>query len=200
MKIEMEYDILNMLKALADESRLTLLRLLHEREQTVGELAQRVNLGEPTVSHHLSRLRQAGLATLRMAGNQRFYRINDAGLEKFKQLAAGIELSPPPAPAASDDDWIAGLGWPAEDQQVLRDITNGGRLKRIPTKQKKLLVVLRWLATLFQPDRLYSEAEVNAVLKMVYEEDFVSLRRELVDFGYLRRERGGGKYWLSPIE
>ena len=33
-----------------------------------------------------------------------------------------------------------------------------------------MLVILRWLATFFQPDRLYSEAEVNAVLKAVYEE------------------------------
>jgi hypothetical protein len=38
---------------------------------------------------------------------------------------------------------------------------------------------------------------VNAILKSVYEPDFVSLRRDLVDFGYLRRERGGGKYWLA---
>jgi DNA-binding transcriptional ArsR family regulator len=61
-----------MLKALADDSRLALLRLLNEGERTVGDLARQVDLGEPTVSHHLSRLREAGLVTLRMAGNQRF--------------------------------------------------------------------------------------------------------------------------------
>jgi hypothetical protein len=71
-------------------------------------------------------------------------------------------------------------------------------MTHLPAKRKKLLVILRWLASLFQADRLYSEAEVNAVLKAVYEEDYVSLRRELVDYGYLRRERGGGKYWLAP--
>jgi hypothetical protein len=38
------------------------------------------------------------------------------------------------------------------------------------------------------------------VLKSVYEADFVSLRRDLVDFGYLRRERGGGKYWRTPAD
>jgi hypothetical protein len=37
-------------------------------------------------------------------------------------------------------------------------------------------------------------------LKAVYEIGFVTLRRDLVDFGYLRRERGGGKYWLTPAE
>ena len=29
-------------------------------------------------------------------------------------------------------------------------------------------------------------------------EDFAGLRRDLVDFGYMRRERAGSKYWLTP--
>lgn len=192
--------VMDMLKALADESRLALLRLLNEGERTVGDLAEKVNLGEPTVSHHLAKLRAAGLVTLRMAGNQRFYRVHGDGLARFKRLVADIEQFPPrPEPVSPDDDaWIAALGWEAEDQQILRDHTSGGKLTHLPNKQKKTGVVMRWLATLFQPDRLYSEQEVNAVLKTVYEEDFVSLRRDLVDYGYLRRERGGGKYWLAP--
>lgn len=198
MKANYQYSILYMLKALADESRLTLLRLLNEREQTVGELARQVALGEPTVSHHLSRLREAGFVTLRMAGNQRFYRINATGLALFKRLAAEIEQAPSPVePLTPDDAWIAELGWDAADQQVLREHTRGGLLTHLPAKQKKLLVILRWLSTLFESDRLYSEAEVNDILKTRYEEDYVSLRRDLVDMGYLRREKGGGKYWLA---
>ena len=193
--------VLEMLKALAHESRLALMRLLNEGERTVGDLAEKIKLGEPTVSHHLAKLRAAGLVTLRMAGNQRYYRIHANGLARFKQLVAVIEQFPPqPEPVEDDFGWIAGLGWEAEDQQVLRDYTSFGVLTHLPTKQKKTLVILRWLATLFQPDMLYSEQEVNALLKAVYAEDFVSLRRDLVDFGYLRRERGGGKYWLAPSE
>ena len=191
--------ILDMLKALADESRLQLLRTLSEGELTVGELARRINLGEPTVSHHLARLREAGLVTLRMAGNQRFYRPNETGLARFKQMAAEIEQMPPtPEAPDTDDAWIAALGWSEADQQVLREYTSSGQIIGLPTKQKKLHVLLRWLAALFEPDRLYSEADVNAILKSVYAEDYISLRRDMVDLGYLRRERGGGKYWQSP--
>lgn len=194
-------DLLGMLKALADESRLLMLRVLHEREYTVGELAKRVQLGEPTVSHHLARLREQEFVTLRMAGNQRFYRANPNGIARFKQCASKIELLPPePAIVVSDESWIDALGWAAEDVQVLRDFTVNGVLTNLPSKQKKLLVILRWLATLFQPDTMYTEGEVNAILKAVYAEDFVGLRRDLVDMGYLRRERGGGKYWLAPAE
>ncbi len=193
--------ILFQLKALADESRLALLRLLHERERTVSELAERIELGEPTVSHHLARLREAGLVSLRMAGNQRYYRVNDSGLANFKRLAAEIERFPAtPEPVVSDNSWIAALGWPEEDQKVLRDYTVNGKLTRLPNKQKKTLVILRWLATRFQPGRMYTEAEVNAVIKEVYPADIASLRRDLIDFGYLRREKGGGKYWLAPDE
>ena len=193
--------ILFQLKALADESRLALLRLLHSGERTVGDLSGLIDLGEPTVSHHLARLREAGLVSLRMAGNQRFYCINDSGLAKFKRLAAEIEQLPATLePVFSDNAWIAALGWPEEDQKVLRDYTVNGKLTRLPNKQKKTLVVLRWLATRFEPGRMYSEPEVNAIIKEIFPADIASLRRDLIDFGYLRREKGGGKYWLAPDE
>lgn len=199
MQKKYQEDILFALKALADESRLTLLRMLNERETTVGELAQKIELGEPTVSHHLARLREAGLVTLRMAGNQRYYRVNESGLARFKRLANEIEQMPAaPEKVEADDAWIDALGWSKEDQKVLRKHTLGKQIQFLPSKQNELFVMLRWLATLFEAERMYSEAEINEVLKAVYAEDFVSLRRDLVDMGYLRRERGGGRYWLAP--
>ncbi len=193
--------LLNMLKAVADESRLKMLTLLHEREHSVGELAERVELTEPTVSHHLARMREVGLVTLRMAGNQRFYRTNPMKLAEFKRLVGDIEQTPTVIEAIeSDDRWIEALGWSAADQEVLRECTENGRITQLPSKRKKLLVILRWLATLFEGEKLYSEPEVNAIIKAVYERDYIGLRRDLVDFGYLRREVGGGKYWLAPSD
>src|SRR5512133_3328816 len=133
MKLDQQETILFMLKALADESRLALLQLLAEEERTVGDLARQIDLGEPTVSHHLARLREAGLVTLRMAGNQRFYRANQSGLARFKRLAAEIEKAPAqPEPVPADDAWITALGWSREDQQVLREHTQAGQLTHLP--------------------------------------------------------------------
>src|SRR5688500_17802163 len=131
MKGHQSHEILPILKALADDSRLALLRYLNEGEQTVGDLARRKGLGEPTVSHHLAKLREAGLVNLRMAGNQHFYRVNPEWLARFKKLAQAIEVSPSEA-APSDDGWIAALGWSAGDQQVLREFTRDGRLTHLP--------------------------------------------------------------------
>lgn len=200
MEINKEVMLLMLLKALADESRMALLRLLNEGERTVGDLAIQVNLGEPTVSHHLTRMRKVGLVTLRMAGNQRFYRVNQSGLALFKQLAAEIEhIQPIPEASVSDDGWINAMGWDEADLQILREYTHDGKLTNLPPKQKKMQVVLRWLATMFENDRLYSEKEINTILKTIYAEDYISLRRDLVDMGYLRRERNGGTYWLGAV-
>jgi len=188
-------DIMEMLKVLADESRLSLLRILNQDESSVGDLARRLDLTEPTVSHHLARLRETGLVTLRMDGTQRFYRVNASGLARFKRLAGQIERQPEAPALPADNGWIAALGWDEADQQILRDYTDGPRLTHLPNKRKKTEVVLRWLATLFDPSRSYTEAEVNEILKTVYAEDYVSLRRDLIDFRFLRRKSGGGKYW-----
>jgi hypothetical protein len=196
MKTLYNEDILEMLKALADQSRLALLRILQQSECNVGDLAVKLNLTEPTVSHHLARLRETGLVSLRMAGTQRLYRVNEAGLARFKRLAAHIEQSQDrPAPVPDDKSWIDALEMDEADRKVLRDYTHGRRLVRLPNKRGKTVVILRWLATLFEHDRLYSEAEVNEVLKSIYAEDYVSLRRDLIDIGFLRREKSGDRYW-----
>jgi DNA-binding HxlR family transcriptional regulator len=190
-----------MLKALADDSRLAILLMLNLHECAVNELAQATKLTDPTISHHLARLREAGLVSLRMAGNQRFYRVNEEGLALFKQLANEIELTPPdPGLNVSDDRWIAELGWDAQDQQVLKEHTHNGKVTSLPNKLKKTVVVLRWVATLFEPGKVYTEPEVNAILKEVYAWDYVSLRRDLIAMGYLEREPGGAKYWLAVEE
>lgn len=191
--------LLFILKALSEESRLDLLRLMQSGERAVGELAAALALTEPTISHHLSRLREAGLVSLRTAGNQRYYRINPAGLAKFKDLSARIEsLQPLERVPRSAETWIDQLDWSDEDKKILRAHVQNGVLISLPLKPKRTDVILRWVITKFDSQRHYTEAEVNEVLKVIYKQDYVSIRRDLVDYGYLRRERGGGDYWVTP--
>ena len=191
-------DLLGLLKAVGQEQRLTMVGLMADQERSVGELAEKLELTEPTVSHHLGRLREVGLVRLRMDGNQRFYRLNQKRVEVFKRYAAVIDSAPTsPEPEAVDNSWIEALGWDEEDKKVLYTYTVNGRLQQIPKKRKRLVVILRWLATLFQPDERYSEQQVNEILTAV-NEDFASLRRYLVEYGFMHRERGGGDYWLAP--
>jgi DNA-binding HxlR family transcriptional regulator len=184
-------------KTLGDENRLKIINLLNKQERNVGEIAAVLEVREPTVSHHLSKLREMGLVNLRQAGNQRYYRLNDAALEHWKQAMLSLEnLDFDSAHAKSDDRWIDKLDIDETDRKVLRDYMHHGRLKQIPTRRKKLMVVLRWLAGQFEADKLYSEREVNDILAQ-YHEDYASLRRDLVESNFLRRERDGSTYWKA---
>jgi ArsR family transcriptional regulator len=67
-------------KALADETRLRILRLLEVREMCVCEVMVALALTQPTASHHLGILENAGLAKDRKEGKWVFYSLADTGL------------------------------------------------------------------------------------------------------------------------
>lgn len=62
-------ELLQILKALADESRLNIVRLLFEHDYCVGAIAKKIGLSEPAVSQHLKVLRDSGL----IKGDKRGY-------------------------------------------------------------------------------------------------------------------------------
>jgi DNA-binding transcriptional ArsR family regulator len=64
-------------KALGNESRLELLRLIAVEPRTVGSLVEATGMSQPLVSQHLRTLRQAGLATASKAGKEVTYRLVD---------------------------------------------------------------------------------------------------------------------------
>jgi len=80
------------------------------------------------------------------------------------------------------------------DEQILAAYLDGEKLKVIPTKRSKKLIVLRWLVERFERGRRYAEADVNRLIAQSHP-DFATLRRELYD-NYLL-ERANGEYWRS---
>lgn len=195
---EQMMDFLPMLKALAQDKRLMIMALTGDAELSVGEIAAQLELTEPTASHHISKLHGVGLLRLRMAGNQRFYRANEERLAVLRRYIGEIDQLPVlPETVVSDDSWIDDLPFDDFVKDVLRTHTVNGRLRKIPSKRKKFLAVMEWLASKFEPGQRYSEAQVSEVMKSAHD-DYATLRRGLVAEGYMRRERGGGDYWLTP--
>ena len=83
---------IRLFKALGDESRLRILRLLASGDLYLTEIAERMGLSKPTVSHHLAHLRAAGLVTITQSGTLTYYtlrhdRIAEAGVELSRLLA-----------------------------------------------------------------------------------------------------------------
>jgi hypothetical protein len=72
-----------------------------------------------------------------------------------------------------------------------------GRVARWPAKQKVQRLVVDYLARRFEPGRDYAEKDVNFLLMDWHGfSDWALLRRLLVDWGYLERERDGSRYRL----
>jgi hypothetical protein len=187
-------DTLMFFKALGDQTRLKIVSILMAGERNVGELATLLNLTEPTVSHHLSKLRPSGIVTLRFDGNQRFYSLNTQTLQSMGQKIVNMDAFRFDYEVTeSDYSWLDALNLDDFARKTLRHCTENQRLVHIPRKQAKLIVVLEWLVTFFERDHIYTEREINEILKQRYE-DYASLRRDLVDMGYLRRDRSGSTY------
>lgn len=67
-------------KAIADETRQKIMSECCCQWVSVGDLASRLGVTQPTVSHHLAILRDAGLVNLREEGKQTFYTLNQENI------------------------------------------------------------------------------------------------------------------------
>ncbi|MEJ6951377.1 DUF2087 domain-containing protein [Natronospora cellulosivora (SeqCode)] len=71
-----------------------------------------------------------------------------------------------------------------------------GKLSTFYMKEKYKLIILQEIIKRFERDKIYKEIEINQVLKDVYD-DFVTLRRYLIEYGFMDRKADGSEYWLK---
>ncbi len=71
-----------------------------------------------------------------------------------------------------------------------------GPLDSFPLKEKKRVTILQHILKYFDANKSYTEKEVNAILKPIYE-DYVLLRRLLIEYGFMARVQDGSSYWVT---
>lgn len=107
----------------ADSTRRELLQVLLERylasaseagEISVGELVDKLELSQPTVSKHLKVLRDSNLVTVREEGQHRYYRLDSAPLEVLEDWLIPF-LSADFDEAADDADATVFAAWSGSD-------------------------------------------------------------------------------------
>ena len=179
-------ELVTFFKAMADANRLKIVGLLAQRPLSTEQLAAILDLTPGTVTHHLNKLAQVGLVRAYAESYYNVYMLQTDALHAMaKRLLAEESLSSVAAEVDVD----------AYDRKVLADFTRrDGRLKEIPAQRKKREAVLRRIATDFQPGKRYSEKQVNTIIGQ-FHEDTATLRRELIGYGWLKRE--GGMYWRA---
>ena len=80
-------------------------------------------------------------------------------------------------------------------ERLSRFFNESGELIRFPKKEKDKVIVLREIAGVFKPGLNYSEEQANEMLKTFYD-DYVLLRRYLIEYGLIDRKPDGSAYWL----
>lgn len=176
-------EVLAFFKALSDESRLKIVGVLSGSERSVDELAKMLDLRAPTVSHHLTKLKEVALVSMRSDGTTHFYSLNVDAMRVLSKRVLAMETVADIGRIVNEDVY---------EQKILRDFLDGQRLKEIPASRKKRSVILRWLVEFFAGDKQYSEKEVNAIIAR-HHPDFATLRRELISAKLMDREKG--YYW-----
>lgn len=176
------HDLAILLKVIADETRLRILGAIANEPLTGKDLAEQLDLTPPTISHHMRKLVDAGVVIATTDAQRQWYRLNGDLLLASRKVSLGTS-SPQTVESNSEDT----------DEQfrakVVRDFFTDGRLKEIPAQRKRRVIVLQHITEQFDLTRPYPEREVNEMLKSIHP-DFATLRRELVDYGFLERDKG----------
>ena len=164
--------------ALADTDRRSVFAAVQLGAAHVDDVVTMTGLPVAQVGKALGKLVDVGLVRVNRG------QVVVAG-EVFQQAARAALARP----AMSEHDSL-----PAADRKVMNAFVVDGRLQSIPSSIGKRLVILDWLAQLFEPGRRYSEPMVNLIIGQRHA-DTAALRRYLVDEGFLDRE--AGVYWRS---
>jgi len=184
-------NLVEFFKVLGEPNRLRIVGLLAQRAYTVEQLSETLDVGASTVSHHLARLARAGLVVSR---SESYYNLYSLKTDALSGMAKEMLAQAQPARPASEQDLCD------FDRKVLATFTTSdGRIKAFPMQERKFRVLLRHILPSFSHGVRYTEKRVNEILSK-YNDDTARLRRWLVDFGYMAREGGGGKYWRVDKE
>ena len=166
-------------KALGHPVRLLILNLVQMKPRHGEELAAILNLNAATISHHLSKLADAGLLA---AEKDQYYQTHSLVNTILNKTIGDVVFMPQAGVSAQVEE-------DAYRDKVLRTFIKRGRLTALPAQLKKQVVILEYLVQEFEPDRTYTEPEVNQIL-VEFNDDVATLRRKLIDCGLMTRESG----------
>jgi hypothetical protein len=162
------------IRALADPARLRLAGLLAEGPKTANELCAGLGQAPPAVLRDVEMMKSFGLVR-EEPGPERRLAFDFGAMQRLLR---------------SIKEAGRGEGTPAgEGQGLLRRFFEGPHLKTFPSKLKDKHLVLEEILRRIPATETMQETELNRHLKEIYA-DFATLRRELVDAGYMSREAG----------
>lgn len=187
-------------KTVGDITRIRILALLKSGPMNGQTLAERLTVSAPTITHHMTKLREADLIFERRDKNTIYFYLN----EKSLKMQAEAIIHKVQSQANEEETMVQSqseleqLKQEKERAAVLRNFFNrDGSLKHLPAQRKKKLYVLEHIVLALTPGKKYSEKEINSFI-LQYHPDFATIRREFIMNHYMYREQD--VYELNPRE
>ncbi|MCT8139282.1 metalloregulator ArsR/SmtB family transcription factor [Anaerobacillus sp. CMMVII] len=181
--------LVNFHKTLGDKTRIQIISLLRDGPLHGQAIAGKLGLTAPTISHHITKLREVGIIYERREKNTIYFYLD----EKKLAFKAGAILKL----GATDEKMMGDLNMDEKYAILKNFLQNDGRLKTIPSQRKKRLVVLEHIVKGLEKGKQYSEKEINEHIKK-FHDDFATIRREFIMCQFMYRQ--DGQYELNPEE
>jgi len=147
---------------------------------TDSEIAKKMNVSPSTIRNHKFKLREKAKQA------EVFLAIMHLLNEKNEFVPVHKEAT------MMDDRYAITL---EEKEKILKTyIDEHGKCSVFPSKEKRKIIILNYVIEKFNRGQQYTEVEVNQILKQIFE-DHVTVRRYLIEYGYMDRSKDCTSYW-----
>ncbi|WP_099156687.1 metalloregulator ArsR/SmtB family transcription factor [Virgibacillus ndiopensis] len=181
--------IVNFHKTIGDKTRIQIIALLKDGALHGQAIAGKLGLTPPTISYHITKLREIDVIYQRRDKNTIYFHLNEKKLELLAQAIIKIGGEKELDSFKVDDE---------EKFKVIKNFLDAnGNLKSIPAQRKKKLIILEHLVKGLEKGRTYSEKEINEHIKQ-FHDDYATIRREFIICQFMFRQNG--EYELNPKE
>jgi hypothetical protein len=156
--------------------------VLAQKPASIKEISETLGMPVRDVLEHLEMLARGGV----VAEQDDAWRIDSQNVENLtrRQFQGQVRESYQPAPNLSE-----------KSRKVLAAYLNpDGTIKQLPFQPGKLQVLLDYVLEAFTPGVIYTEKEVNMIIRR-FHIDTAGLRRDMIDRGMLERKSDGSQYW-----
>lgn len=178
-----ELETVRLFKCLADKTRLQILKSLTVEDMYVERLAERLGVTASTISFHLKKLLEIGAVTSYKA---QYYTMYSLCKDLFKTSILEVLYE------ESDETLLQKQRDEEYRAKIINCFFEYGKLKSVPSQQKKEQIILEVIAEAFEFHKMYTEREVNIIIADFYD-DFCTIRKALVASNLLCREKN--LYW-----
>ncbi len=178
--------MLEFVKALGHTDRLRVIGVLTQSPASIKQVAEALNISFKDAMNHLMYLKHIGAVRIQETGHDHddVFALDADGLEKINRVRLSEVRSFEPDPSLDE-----------KSRKVLKSYLNAdGSIRQLPMQAAKLQIILNHLVQAFSVGVIYSEKEVNQIIRR-YNEDVAGLRRDLIDRGMLQRKSDGSQYW-----